>query len=90
MKMLKKVILEQTVAHWTLLYIQNSNSTYRSRLIKPYNIHNQGFFQNITVKNSEISNYISGEHGLMLAIMVALIGFWFWRKRDELPQNDQL
>lgn len=49
------------------------------------NIHNQGFFQNITVKNSEISNYISDEHGLMLAIVAALTGLWFWRKRSELP-----
>lgn len=54
------------------------------------NIHNQSFFQNITAKNSDISNYISGEHGLMLAIVAAFIGFWFWRKRNELPQNDQI
>lgn len=54
------------------------------------NIHNQGFFQNITVKNSDISNYISGEHGLMLAIVVVPVGLWFWLKRGELPQNNQL
>lgn len=54
------------------------------------NMHNQGFFQNITVKNSEISNYISGEYGLMLAIVTGCMGFWFWRKRDELPQSDQV
>ncbi|EPJ52912.1 MAG: hypothetical protein OFPI_12240 [Osedax symbiont Rs2] len=51
------------------------------------NIHNQGFFQNITVKNSEISNYVSGEYGLMLAVVTSLVAVWFWRKRNELPCN---
>lgn len=51
------------------------------------NIHNQGFFQNITVKNSWLSNYISGEHGLSLAIVAAAVGYWFWRKRGELPRS---
>jgi len=49
------------------------------------NIHNQGFFENLTTKTSWLTHYISGEHGLMLAITSAAVGFWFWRKRDELP-----
>ncbi len=49
------------------------------------NIHNQGFFQNLTEKTSSLTHYISGEHGLMLALVSAAFGFWFWRKRGELP-----
>ena len=49
------------------------------------NIHNQGFFQNLTIKTSWLTNYVSGEHGLMLAIVSAFAGYLFWRKRDSLP-----
>lgn len=52
------------------------------------NVHTQGFFQNVTIKTSWLTHYISGEHGLMLALVSAAIGFWFWRKRDELPVKD--
>ncbi|MEE9454861.1 MAG: type II CAAX endopeptidase family protein [Paracoccaceae bacterium] len=45
------------------------------------NTHTQGFFQNLTIKTSWLTNYISGEHGLMLAIVSASLGYWFWRKR---------
>lgn len=49
------------------------------------NIHNQGFFQNLTVKTSWLTNYVSGEHGFMLAIVSAAAAYLFWRKRDGLP-----
>jgi membrane protease YdiL (CAAX protease family) len=48
------------------------------------NIHNQGFFQNITVENSQLTNYISGEHGFMLAIVSAGAAYLFWRRRGDL------
>ena len=49
------------------------------------NIHNQGFFQNLTVKSSWLTNYVSGEHGFMLAIVSAVAAYFFWRMRDGLP-----
>lgn len=51
------------------------------------NMHTQGFFQNLTIKTSWLTNYVSGEHGLMLAIVSAAIGYGFWRKRSELPAS---
>lgn len=51
------------------------------------NVHNQGFFQNLTTETSWLTNYVSGEHGLMLAIVSAFAGYIFWRKRDSLPDN---
>jgi hypothetical protein len=48
-------------------------------------IHVQGFFQNLTVKTSWVTNYISGEHGFMLAIVSIGAAYLFWRKRDSLP-----
>ena len=50
------------------------------------NIFNQGFFQNLTIETSNLTHYISGEHGLMLALVAAGFAYLFWRKRDELPQ----
>lgn len=50
------------------------------------NINNQGFFQNLTTETSWLTHYVSGEHGLMLALVAAPIGYWFWLKRDELPK----
>ena len=50
------------------------------------NIHNQGFFQNLTTETSNLTHYISGEHGLMLALVTAVVAFFFWRKRGSLPQ----
>jgi len=44
------------------------------------------FLPKHSFENSWIPNYISGEHGLMLAIVAAIVGFWFWRKRVELPR----
>jgi uncharacterized protein len=48
------------------------------------NIHNQGLFQELTIKTSNLTHYISGEHGLMLAIVTAIIAYFFWLKRDSL------
>lgn len=50
------------------------------------NVHTQGFFQNLTTETSWLTHYISGEHGLMLALVSAAVGFWFWfwRKRHKL------
>ena len=51
------------------------------------NIHNQGFFQNLTVETSSLTNYISGEHGLMLGLVSAAVGYYLWRRRGELPKS---
>jgi len=52
------------------------------------NIHNQGFFQNLTIKTSWLTNYVSGEHGLMLAIVSAVVAYFFWRKRGSLSSRE--
>lgn len=52
------------------------------------NVHTQGFFQNVTTETSWLTNYVSGEHGLMLALVSAAFGYWFWRKRAYLPNRD--
>jgi len=54
------------------------------------NIHTQGFFQNLTIETSWLTHYISGEHGLMVAIVAAPIGYIFWRKRDQLPAPEDV
>lgn len=51
------------------------------------NIHIQGFFQNVTIKTSWLTHYVSGEHGLMLALVSAAFAYWFWKKRDALPPS---
>ena len=51
------------------------------------NIHTQGFFQNLTIKTSWLTHYISGEYGLMLAIVSAAIAYLFWRRRNSLPAS---
>jgi CAAX protease family protein len=48
------------------------------------NIHIQGFFQNLTVETSKLTNYISGEQGLMMALVTTIAAFLFWRKRNQL------
>jgi membrane protease YdiL (CAAX protease family) len=52
------------------------------------NIHNQGFFQNLTTETSSLTNYVSGEHGLMLAVVSAAAAYLFWRRRDSLPAGN--
>ena len=49
------------------------------------NVNTQGFFQNLTTETSWLTHYISGEHGLMLALVSAAFGLWFWRKRELIP-----
>ena len=51
------------------------------------NAHNQGFFQNMTTETSSLTHYISGESGLMLALVSAVVAYLFWRNRDKLPQS---
>jgi len=51
------------------------------------NTFNQTIFQNLTTETSRLTHYISGEHGLMLALITAVVGYLFWRKRDSLPQT---
>jgi membrane protease YdiL (CAAX protease family) len=48
------------------------------------NIHLQGFFMNLTTETSDLTRYISGEQGLMMAIVMAVAGYLFWRKRSLL------
>jgi membrane protease YdiL (CAAX protease family) len=48
------------------------------------NVHTQGFFQNLTTKTSWLTDYISGEYGVMLAFVVSPIAVWFWMKCDRI------
>lgn len=49
------------------------------------NSYNQGFFENLTVKTSWLTNYISGEYGFLAAIVSAVVATLFWRMRNSLP-----
>ena len=49
------------------------------------NTFTQTIFQNLTIETSNLTYYISGEHGLMLALVTAVAAYLFWRKRDSLP-----
>ncbi len=49
------------------------------------NSYNQGFFESLTETTSNLTNYISGEFGLMMSLVAASTGYLFWRKRDALP-----
>ncbi len=51
------------------------------------NTFNQTIFQNLTTETSSLTHYISGEHGLMLALIAVAIAYLFWRKRDELSKS---
>lgn len=51
------------------------------------NAHTQGFFQNLTTETSWLTHYISGEHGLMLALVSAAFGFMAWRKRQTIGHS---
>jgi hypothetical protein len=51
------------------------------------NSYNQGFFENLTETTSNLTNYISGEFGLMMSLVAASTGYLFWRKRDALPPS---
>jgi membrane protease YdiL (CAAX protease family) len=48
------------------------------------NIHLQSFFMNLTTETSKLTRYISGEQGLMMAIVMAVAGYLFWRNRSSL------
>ncbi len=50
------------------------------------NSYNQGVFENLTEETSNLTNYISGEFGLMMSLVAVFAGYLFWRKRDALPQ----
>ncbi len=49
------------------------------------NSYNQGFFEPITKELSTLTNYMSGEFGLMMSLTAAAAGYLFWRRRDQLP-----
>jgi membrane protease YdiL (CAAX protease family) len=49
------------------------------------NSYNQGFFESLTETTSNLTNYLSGEFGLMMSLVAAFAGYLFWRKRDALP-----
>lgn len=50
------------------------------------NIHIQGFFQNLTVKNSPLTHYISGEYGLMIALVAGAFGLVAWRQFNSISK----
>jgi membrane protease YdiL (CAAX protease family) len=49
------------------------------------NSYNQGAFENLTETTSNLTNYISGEFGLMMSLVAAFTGYLFWRRRSTLP-----
>ena len=49
------------------------------------NAHNQGFFQNLTTETSSLISYIAGEYGLMMALVMSVAAYFFWRRRSSLP-----
>lgn len=61
-----------------------SNSLWTAVLFHAYlNIHIQGFFDQVTVKN-DLSKYFSGEQGIFMAVAFTLVAFYFWSKRSEI------
>jgi uncharacterized protein len=48
------------------------------------NIHIQGFFQPLTTEISYLTNYVSGEQGLMIALVTAVVAYGFWKKQNQL------
>lgn len=50
-----------------------------------YKYSQSGVLSELTVNTSWLTNYLSGEHGFMLAIVSAAAAYLFWRKRDNLP-----
>jgi len=72
-----------TIMAWLRL---KSGSVWTAVLFHPaLNSYNQGFFENLTETTSNLTNYISGEFGLMMSLVAAFTGYLFWRKRDALP-----
>jgi membrane protease YdiL (CAAX protease family) len=61
---------------WTAVIFHGSLNTF-----------NQTIFQNLTTETSNLTHYISGEHGLMLALVTAVVGYLFWRQRTRLLQS---
>jgi membrane protease YdiL (CAAX protease family) len=49
------------------------------------NSYNQGFFESLTETTSNLTDYLSGEFGLLMSLVAAFTGYLFWRKRDALP-----
>lgn len=50
------------------------------------NIHNQSFFEAITATTTELTRYVSGQHGVMFAIVTAATASVFWTMRSRLAQ----
>jgi hypothetical protein len=42
-------------------------------------------FEPITEELSSLTNYMSGEFGLVVVIVLVGGGYLFWRKKDALP-----
>jgi membrane protease YdiL (CAAX protease family) len=51
------------------------------------NSYNDGMFEPITEELSSLTNYMSGEFGLVVVIVAIGGGYLFWRKRDALPPS---
>jgi membrane protease YdiL (CAAX protease family) len=67
-----------------------SNSLWTGVLLHAsHNLFIQGFFTPIT-KDTGNSKYYIDEFGAVLAIVSVLLAIYFWRRRHELPQPDQL
>jgi membrane protease YdiL (CAAX protease family) len=49
------------------------------------NAYVQGFFDQITEQVSNLTDYFSGEFGVMMSLTAAVAAYLFWRKRDQLP-----
>ena len=76
-------IVLSTIMAWLRL---KSGSVWTAVLFRAsLNSYNQGFFEPITEELSDLTNYMSGEFGLMMSLTAAAAGYLFWRQRDQLP-----
>ena len=60
---------------WTAMFLHASSNLYL-----------YGIFEPLT-QSTALTKYFAGEFGALLAIMGALLGIYFWRKRSELPDS---
>ena len=48
-----------------------------------HNFWIQGFYDPLTIDRG-FTNYLTGEFGAALAIVFVILGYWYWRRRNEL------
>ena len=89
------LILSSLIAGIALTFILNwlrlrSGSVWTAVIFHAaLNLHNQGFFENITASTSDLTRYVSGQHGAMFAAVTAVAALVFWVRRDQLPRTNE-